>query len=73
VRAQKGQPAEKVWITAQLLERVNLRILSAQVHEEGPDRISIAADGGITERSRHRFRRWLEELGQGMAGERKFL
>ena len=45
VRAQEGQPAEKVWITAQLIERVNLRIPSAQVHEEGPDRISIAADG----------------------------
>ena len=45
VRPQEGQPAEKVWITTQLIERVNLRIVSAQVKEEGPDRISIAADG----------------------------
>src|ERR1039457_575012 len=63
VRPQEGQPAEKVRIATQLIERVNLRILSAQVKEERPDCIPIAADGRITQRGRYRFRRWLEELG----------
>jgi hypothetical protein len=45
VRPQEGQPAEKVWIAAQLIERANRRIPSAQVSEEMPDSRAIAADG----------------------------
>jgi len=44
-RAQEDQPAEKVWITTQLLERVNLRILSAEINEEVPDGCTVAPDG----------------------------
>jgi hypothetical protein len=44
-----GQPAEKVWITTQLIERVNLRILSAEISEEVPGCGAIAADGFIRE------------------------
>jgi hypothetical protein len=45
VRSQESQPAEKVRITTQLMERVNFRILGAQVKEEGSNYIPIAADG----------------------------
>jgi hypothetical protein len=73
VRPQELQPAENVRITTQLIERVNFRILSAEKTEEVPGCGAIATDGFIRKRSRYRFRRWPEELGQGMARERKFL
>jgi hypothetical protein len=34
-----------VWIATQLVKRVNLRILSAEITEEVPDCCEIAADG----------------------------
>ncbi len=34
VRPQEGQPAEKMGIATQLIERANLRILSAEINEE---------------------------------------
>jgi hypothetical protein len=36
-RSQEGQPAEKVWITLQLIESVNLGIASAEINKEVPD------------------------------------
>ena len=35
-RSQEGQPAEKVWITSQLIESVNLGIASAEINKEVP-------------------------------------
>src|ERR1039458_3802794 len=57
-------------IAAQLIERVNRRMASAQINEEVPDSTAIGGDGCIPQRSRHRFRRRLEELRQRMSGER---
>src|ERR1039457_2111683 len=57
-------------IAAQLIERVNRRMASAQINEEVPDSTAIGGDGCIPQRSRHRFRRRLEELRQRMRGER---
>ena len=60
-------------IAAQLLERVDLSILSAEVSQKKSNSCAIGRDGCITYLSRHRFHRWLEELGQRVCGERKTL
>src|SRR5258708_33256531 len=56
-------------IAAQLIERPNRRILSAEISQEESDGSAIGGDGGIPHRRRHRFRRWLEELRQRRRGE----
>ena len=57
VRPQKGQPTKDMGIAAQLIERLNRRILSAEISQKEPDGSAIGGDRGIPERSRHRFRR----------------
>ena len=59
VRPQESQPTEDMGIAAQLIERANLRILSAEISQKVPNGSAIGGDGCITQRSRHRFRRWL--------------
>lgn len=69
VRPQQGQPTEDMGIAAQLIERVNLRILSAEISQKVPNCSAIGRDGCISQRSRHRFCRWLEECRQRVRGE----
>src|SRR2546428_14003384 len=64
VRPQEGQPTEDMRIAAQLIERPDGRILSAEISQKEPDGSAIGGDGRISQRSRHRFRRWPEELCQ---------
>ena len=45
VRPQESQPTEDMGIAAQLIERVNRRILSAEISQEVPDRTAIGGDG----------------------------
>src|SRR5258708_36531761 len=71
VRPQEGQPDEDMRIAAQLMERVNVRILSTKVCQKVPSGSAIGSNGRIPQRSRHRFRCWPEELGQRMSVERK--
>src|ERR1035441_199926 len=71
LRPQQSQPTEDMRITAQLIERANLGMPCAHVNEEVPDRTAIGSDGGIPQRSCHRFCRWPEELCQRMSGERE--
>src|SRR5690349_24433733 len=71
VRPQESQPTEDVGIAAQLMEKVNLRIPSAEISQKMSDGSAIGGNGCIPQRSRHRFRRWPEELRQRMNGERK--
>ena len=71
VRPQESQPTEDVGIAAQLIESVNLGILSAEICQKVPSGSAIGGNGCIPQRSRHRFRRWLEELRQRMSRERK--
>src|SRR5450755_391059 len=70
VRPQQGQPTEDVGIAAQLIERVDLRILSAEKSQKVPNGSAIGRDGCISQRSRHRFRRWPKEFRQRVRGER---
>ena len=69
VRPQQGQPTEDMGIAVQLMERVNLRMLSAEISQKVPNGSAIGSDGCITQRGRYRFRRWPEELGQRVRGE----
>ena len=41
VRPQEGQPTEDMGIAAQLIERANLRILSAEISQKVPDGSAI--------------------------------
>ncbi len=45
VRPQESQPTEDMGIAAQLIERVNLRILSAEISQKEPDGSAIGGDG----------------------------
>lgn len=45
VRPQKCQPAEDMGVAAQLIERVNPRILSAEISQKEPDGSAIRGDG----------------------------
>src|SRR5258708_16387850 len=49
VRPQQGQPTEDMGIAAQLIERVNLRILSAEISQKVPDCSAIGRDGCISQ------------------------
>src|SRR3984893_8387973 len=71
VRPQESQPTEDMGVAAQLIERTNRRIPSAEISQKEPDGSAIGGDGGIPHRSRHRFRHGPEELRQRMRGERK--
>src|SRR5712692_5898858 len=69
VRPQEGQPTEDMGIAAQLIERVNLRMLSAEISQKVPNGSAIGGDGCVTQRRCHRFCGWPEELGQRVRGE----
>src|SRR5438128_170732 len=71
VRPQEGQPTEDMRVAAQLIERPNRRIPSAEIRQKEPDGSAIGGDGRIPHRSRHRFSRQPEELRQRVRGERK--
>ncbi len=71
VRPQEGEPTEDVGIAAQLFERMNLRILSAEISQKVANCSAIGGDGGITQRSSYRFRGWPEGFRQRMRGEGK--
>ena len=47
VRPRQGQPTEDMWIAAQLIERVNLRIPSAEISQEMPNGSAIGGDGCV--------------------------
>ena len=52
VRPQQGQPTEDMGIAAQLIERPNSGVLSAEISQKEPDGSAIGGDRGIPERSR---------------------
>ena len=47
VRPQESQPTEDMRIAAQLIERVNLRILTAEISQKVPNCSAIGRDGCI--------------------------
>src|SRR5215467_11510326 len=71
VRPQERQPTEDMGVAAQLIERPNRRIPSAEISQKEPDGSTIGGDRRISHRSRNRFRRWPEELRQRMRREWK--
>src|ERR1035438_9289018 len=64
LRPQQSQPSEDMRIPVQLVERANLRILSAEIIQKVSNGSAIGSDGCIPQRSRHRFGRWPEKLRQ---------
>src|SRR5215467_6311069 len=70
VRPQQGQPTEDMGSAAQLIERENLRILTAEISQKVPNCSAIGCDRRIPQRSRHRFYRWPEEFRERVRGER---
>jgi hypothetical protein len=47
VRPQEGQPTENMGVAAQLIERPNRRILSAEISQKEPDGSAIGGHGRI--------------------------
>lgn len=70
VRPQESQPTEDMRIAAQLIERANLRMVTAEISQKVPNRSAIGRDGCIPQRSRHGFCRWPEEFRERVRGER---
>ena len=51
LRPQQGQPSEDMRIPVQLVERANLRVVSAEIIEKVPNGSAIGGDGCITQLS----------------------
>lgn len=66
VGPQLSQPAEDVGIAVQLLQGVDLRMVSTQVSQEQVDGTVILNDRGFAECRCRRFRRTLERLRKRM-------